>query len=191
MYLTLHDAKMRLESTLIRHKGMPIYIHAVEQPRASYFLEVEYLEDNKPGKINLKDKDLDFSPVPLGNMNHEGNCYYTSRTPQRMWHQGLHRDNFISRNMGHGIMGIQLNCKAIINTIAGIYPTVSEAWELLRSGQMATVGFSRHFSLMEAKVVVFNSKIKVGHLHEDLREFELKDRYQYLKEHLQADIRGH
>jgi len=188
MFLSLGDAKMRLENVVVRHKGEPIYIHNVEQPRVSYILHIEYLRTQIAGRVNLKDKGVDLSPVPLGNMNHEGNCFFASRAPLRMWKQGLHRDSFICKSMERGFVGIPINCKALVNTINNEYPSIEEGWKMIEQGQMASVAFSRNFSLMEKRTLVFNSKLIVGSLHKDLVSFHLENTYLYLKEHLQSSM---
>ncbi len=191
MFLNIHDAKMRLENTVVRHNKEPVHIKEVVQPRASYFLLLDYLRTGKHGKISLRDKALDLSPVPLGNMNHEGEVYYATRTPQRMWKQGLHRDNFLCRSRLHGYMGVSLTCKAIVNTINGTYPSIVKGHRMIEEGVMVGVAFSRHFSLLQDRVVVFNNKLSIGVLHKDLITFTLNNKYMYLKEHLQASIKGH
>ncbi len=188
MFLTLHDAKMRLEHTVIRHKADPVYVHSVDQPRVNYTLFIEYLRTNVKDKIPIKDPTLDFSPVPLGNINHEGNVYYASRTPQRMWKQGLHMDNFMCKSMEHGHNGIPINCKAIINTILNEYPTIHEGHKRIEDGELASCAFSRHFSLVPGRVIVFNCKMIVGIMRPDLVTFDLNEKHMYLKEHLQDSM---
>lgn len=188
MFLTLQDAKMRLDNVIVRHEGEPCYVRSVEQPRVSYMLNIEYLRTEVAGRVNLKDKTLDLSPVPLGNMNHEGTCYFASRAPQRMWKQGLHRDNFMCKSMENGFVGIPINCKALVNTILGEYPTIKDGVKMIEQGTMVAVGFSRNFSLIEKRTLVFNSKLIIGRLDEDLVSFHLGNTYLYLKEHLQSDI---
>jgi len=191
MFLSLHDAKMRLEHCLIRHKKEPAYVHQVTQPRVNYLLSLEYVKTQKVESIPLIDRGLDFSPVPLGNMNHEGQVYYTARAPQRMWKQGLHGDNFICRSMDHGYVGISLMSKALVATIKGDYPTIQYSFDMIEIGMMKGSAFSRNYSLIAKRVIVFNSKNKIGVMHDDLRSFTLNNEYMYLKEHLQHSMRGH
>lgn len=190
MYICLADAKMRLEGCLIRYKGEPIYVHVVEQPRVHYILVCEYIRDRVGIRLKIADRQLDFHPVPLGNMNHEGNVYYATRTPQRMWKQGLHRDSFICRHLRRGFVSIPLLSKALLNTIAGTYPSVRQCVKQVDDGVMISSAFSRNFSVMPDRNLVFNCKLLIGSLNEDLKTFRLADNYQYLKEHLQNSMIG-
>ena len=107
-----------------------------------------------------------------------------------MWKQGLHRDSFMCKSLDHGIIGIPLNCKAIVNTINNEYPTIKEGWKRVEEGMVVATAFSRHFSLIEKRVLVFNSKLIIGSMNEDLVTFELENTFLYLKEHLQASMIG-
>jgi len=190
MYLSLHDAKMRLDDTLIRYKGEPIYVITVDQPRVNYILTVSYLRTLIEAKVSLKDKDIDLSPVPLGNMNHEGNVYFTSRAPHRVWKQGLSRDTFMCKSMVHGYVGINVNCKALVNTINNEYPSLKESCRMIAEGVMVSCAFSRNFSLIDKRKIVFRSKLVIGVLSKDMIYFELEDKFLYLKEHLQHSMIG-
>jgi len=188
MFINLHDAKMRLEHTLIRYKKEPVYIIDITQPSVTYFLMVEGLRTDKISKVKLQDPEIDLSPVPLGNLNHEGDTYYTSRIPQRAWKQGLHRDSFIAYSIKHGYCGLPLPCKALLKTIANNYPSVKQSHRLIEEGTVVSSAFSRNFSIGDKRVIVYQSKILIGVFTNNLKDFELDEAHFYFKEHLQASI---
>ena len=118
-FVDLRDAKMRLDGTIIRYGDNPILVleAVIDERQAEFLLFTKFLSNGKQRNIPLKDKMLDFDPVPLGNMNYRGDCYFLSRQPQRAWKQGLHMNSLSARSMRMGYARLGTDTKAIAKTI--------------------------------------------------------------------------
>jgi hypothetical protein len=182
-FLTLEDARQRLTGTLVRVNKAPIYIIDVHNAdrRRSYELEVQYLSNGKVGTIPY-DKNVDLSPVPLGNTNYQGGSYFVSRVPARMWKQGLNENNMHCWDFEGRNVRIPITSKCLIDTIDGKYPLFKEAFEAVYKEKVRSMAFSRDFSI-RPNVLVYHSRVEVGNLNG--KDIQLFDKFFYLKELLQ------
>lgn len=97
MYHSVQDAHRYLSESIIQFKGEPVYIGEV---RDNWRATVYPLTGAPLFQQSLKDKNFDFSPVPLGyGLDPKDKPTYLARQPARMWKQGLTDKNLL--NIGH------------------------------------------------------------------------------------------
>ena len=149
MFTTLRDGKMRLDNTVVRYKQKLIYIVEVQGDGPRFYLRIKYLSNGRTETIDYDPQSLDYSPVPLGNMNYQGDVFFCTRMPGRMNKQGLHKDAFRSFHYKRRYVRINIVTKALIETVNNHYPDLKQASIYLEKGMMAACAFSRHFSLSD------------------------------------------
>lgn len=133
MYGNDYDyANSRLEGTIIRHKGKPVF----------------YLHSDNTGNVQLKTivtgrersgkfSDLDFSVPTLGFVVDHGCLMYISRKPlRRDWRQGLRENNVTIKR--YTPMNVRTPCCSLLyKCITQKFPKVSEAIETCKDDLVA------------------------------------------------------
>jgi hypothetical protein len=187
-FFDLAQAQQRLQNSLIRVKKSLAYVICVYLgEKTKYSLEVKYLASGKVVMIPLDDK-VDLTPLPLGNINYQGDCYYLSRAPARKWKQGLTVENLTCRNYLEGYNNFPVDKACIADCVNNSYPTAKIAVESVEKDYSKAVAFSRNFSIIKNRIIVYNCKIEVGSLAHNYRDFKLNDNAFFLKEMLQEAL---
>ena len=188
MFTTLRDGKMLLDNTIVRYQQKLIYIQEVVGDGPAFSLRIKYLSNGRIETIAYDPRSLDYSPVPLGNMNYQGDVYFCTRVPGRMNKQGLHKDAFRSFHYKRRYVRINLVTKSLIETVNNHYPDLKQVSVYLEKGMMAACAFSRHFSLSDDYRLWYNNRVHIGRVEPDLSDYHLSERYFYFKEHLKESL---
>jgi len=185
--ILLEDLAIFINNSIIRWEGKPIYVENVGNKKELYFRYVEG-EGFKTSCVDLGDKNLDFTPVPLGMCNFDGSAYFLSRKTNRQWCQGLNGDNLTSFEVSSRVYSNPLTLlkemQSVSKTIVGEYPSIEEATHWLDNGDKS-VAFSRLFAI-DKEFSLFYKKDKVGVLDKNLSPIFFKSKY-HLEEVFYAD----
>ncbi len=121
MYENGADAKQYLRNSIIRHKGEPVMMEDIEGVRGTPKLYLRSLKTRDVEIVRIDSPEIDFSPVPLGYGEVEGEgTFYAARRPHRRWKQGLSQENLGMLGNSVGIdLGRNRDLKALRNTILG------------------------------------------------------------------------
>lgn len=207
-YENLNDAKMRLQDTVVRYKGEPVYITQVGQGNADeihrvWFKPIPFV--NKPfnnieemqkqqeedRRKYISSKHFDIEPFRLGYVNRPGGngAFFCSRTPNRIQKQGLCADNFRGvDNFGMRIdFGTFTTTKEVLEMVNDRYPTVAQALKAL--AKCPSVAFSRNFAFSKDAVIpdliyIYHKGDKVGMYNTASGRASLGEKFQCLKEAL-------
>lgn len=97
-----------------------------------------------------------FRPFPLGMCNVGPHCVYVERQPTRRSEQGLTPNMLYSRpiNLNPGPYGTDVNTwsDSFYKCVKGLYPSFTEALELLKAPNQIAVGFHRLFAVCKGPV---------------------------------------
>lgn len=174
------DAQQQLDHTVIMSEKGGVYLRC----QHNWEYEVQYL---RSGDIEIKDIreiGLTFEPIELGYVNHYGGLSYIVRHPYRMWKQGITYDN-IKAVRGHIHEGL-LTHSSFNDTFLGTYPTPQEAYKrAMDTGE--AVAFHRDFALTFDEYPRMELEYKgkvIGSMNKD-RDFEVSDKFHYVKELLE------
>lgn len=146
-------AQSRLQGTIVRLGGEPIFVHNI---RPGMKAEVSKLEDIF--NVFIADAaELNLVPVPLGMCNFRGLAHYLSRIPlRRDWRQGLRRENFCSNMGDHAI----ITPEALAKVIKGEYPTFAEALKAASEG-VKSVAWCREWAITNDGKLIYK-RLPVG-----------------------------
>lgn len=198
-------ASSYLSNSIIRVADEPVVVVDAVGTRGKYNIIYHRLVDLGSGEgaksIAYNDPDVDMSPVPLGfswtdnpvisgyNMNY---TVHIHRNPVRAWKVGLYNRNAeVVKVLGQGserLKSYWIPSKMLRDTIVGIYPTIDEALSLVEMKQ-GVVPFSRRFAVYGNSLIYKTFMEPVGYVNERNSEPQLGERYQFLKEVLEEDLR--
>ena len=132
MYDNVQDAQRYLDHSIIRIRKTPILVRGCYEVDGEVLLSIRYLRSGKQRTIPIKDKSLNFKPVPLGyGVDSRGSTFFAYRQPRRKWKQGLHQESLsFQRNLiGKVRIDSRLDKVALANTIQGRFKSFEEALE--------------------------------------------------------------
>lgn len=140
MYDNLHDADMRLNGSIIRYCGKPIYVQQCEYHMRGNGIALKAdmcLPPYDGLYVSLDDPNLDFSSAPLGYIDYHTqygmSCVYAVRMPARKQVQGIvpnriqlymngtrqvARNNLSIDHIGRCIMGEVMGYKQYLLVVA-------------------------------------------------------------------------
>ena len=147
-YGSVDDAMMRLNQSVIRFEGEPVFVTNVIVPGRERMIGVgNRLSDGTCIQFDLDAEGTDYTPVPVGYVNLDSMSLYVSRFPIRKWKQGLHRDNSrLTPNDEFPVNDI-LRSKQLGLCIKGVFPTESEVLSTLHYNKVRSRAFCRDFSV--------------------------------------------
>ncbi len=206
-FFDLDQMRAYLRRCVIRIEHEPIFVWEVEEKRNKggritnriiYTKLGLYNEEGpviKNEDISIKDKRVNFSPVPLGFVNFpENECIIVNRMPTRNWKIGLCSNNItISPVAGKRERRDDINSLLVSvnlrNCILGIYPLFATALRLTNGGDVLdTIAFHRHFALQKRKeqvvLIYYKYKVAIGSFKDG--ELNLRNSFSFLKEHLEG-----
>lgn len=175
-------AGTRLSNSLVRTlEGLPYYVKIVFEDTGN--TRGFFTMTGKNSDVPLKD--LDLSPVKLGNVNKGDLSGFCCRKPARFYKQGLTGNVITCTKFMVGI-----HSKYLSNTIMGKYPTVKQIAELLLNGEIRSAAFSRDFSLSKGnKISLCYRDRKVGIAEWNYKasnfNYHLDEKYKFLQETLE------
>lgn len=161
------DLNQRLHNSFVMYGDEPAYV-VVETCEDSFSRMIiyrstdansmYYCEDDEITKSDVKplliidqydpdtlDEKFDISSLQIGYINTDFGTYYMKRNPHRAWKQGLSPDSAVTYNVGDLGYGCDVNAyrlmrsEGFVNSIKNIYPTVSEAIELLKKQKAISI----------------------------------------------------
>lgn len=149
-YTSPADVRMRLDGTVIRYGGIPVFAEA----RPDMNVRVREVLSEKVYTVDSSDENLDISSPPLGYCNLEAtdNLWYITRVPFRQQKQGLHLHSMSYKRPGdietRRISGWP-DTEGLHNMIVGKYPTLSQSIDYVRRNGNSGSGraFDRRFAL--------------------------------------------
>lgn len=174
------DGRMRLAQSIVMWGDRPVYIEQASKALAL----IRPLDDNELVEVALKD--LDLTPVQVGNMVIGNKYLYIQRAPVRKWKQGLNGGNIKKGDMPWDMADrFQLQCTGMLNAIIGKYPSVQDAIRWVLEGRKKAVPISRHwgFGDVDGMARVLYKDKMVGFLEDD-GEIIISKKYFFLKEDL-------
>lgn len=133
-------ANAKLAGSLVRFGLTPVIVNEVDVDDGE--VSFSYIGGNH-NHCHLDQ--LDLEPVPLGYVNHPQGCSYACRIPARHWRQGL-RDGLINVK-GRTAIRVSITSRALVNTILGVYPSLSSCFDALANGEATERAFSRDFAI--------------------------------------------
>lgn len=100
MFLSVEDARQRIEHSIVLFGGCPVYIESIRGDNVNT-AKVSFYEQGLANKTALlPNKKWQFKAPPLGYVNHNNSAVYLLRQPVRRWKQGLDANNLfhVDRN---------------------------------------------------------------------------------------------
>lgn len=180
-YEHLDDATMRLRSTVVRYKGEPVYITALQEGTEDEIFRVFFkplpMKDSlaAPPKFRLNNdgfpvlgkkereeeerkyissKFFDISPFKMGYINRAKGAAYCSRLPNRVQKQGLSSENFTAKSPNNDFnFNSFLICPGLSDMVHGKYPTLREAQQMLLEKKSPLIAFSREFAISRDEIL--------------------------------------
>lgn len=186
IYDNVQYAADRLSDTVIRYKGKTVYL----SHKGMWNYVALDLATRGSCDIDIRDKDVDISPLPLGYVNYQVNAYYVQRKPERRWKQGLSPTSVVFHRKG--ILGGAdlVISKEFSDCVNNIYPSVGDTVNKLVVGEAASIAFSRDFCLVcneRGRDLILEYKgVTVGTCNGEA--FRLNIKYSYLKEALEEAL---
>lgn len=183
-YESAADVKSRLHGSVVMFEGRPVVVNNVLRKEA---VTVQDLITGEEKPVTIKA--LDLKPVSLGYVLLKDCVVYATRKPVRKWKQGLSADNLTVRDVLYPAkQRINPTSKALAHTIMGIFPSVGEAFQSVRTGKYKVCPFSREWAVASFKddlCIVYRGEI-VGYVGDDFIKL-LPERF-YLKESLECNL---
>jgi hypothetical protein len=185
MFVEPRDVSLRLRHSVVMHEGVPMYIRDCDESNS--------IASPVCGgdAVRISNKDIDLTPLTIGNVQ-VGNYYVsTSRAPSRQVKQGLSTNNLKVREMPWEHDGrVEVNSHMVGNAIINRYPSYLECVRSVTNGAYISRAFSKEWGigLDEDIVKIFYKNTPVGvPFEEDLTIFR---KYHYLKEKLLGVLNG-
>lgn len=180
-FLTDNDAVMRLNNSVVKHNGIPVYITSAAK-RNCMCIDLTTGED-----IVVPTKDLDLMPVSIGNIQVGNSFIYCQRMPTRRFKQGLSSENLQSKDTPWVVQNVRniLKSKNIADTILNNFDSVSYAIDkVIKDRTHVSVAFSLRWGIGMVKGVprLFYKGDEVGVF--DNGDIHLFRKYVFLKEDL-------
>lgn len=182
-YESIADVKLRLSNSLVRVKDRPVIVMDAHPGGVVSVRDVEDIV------LNVKVKDLELTPVPLGFVNQDGQLLYVMRKPTRRYKQGLTRENIHAIDVFTGKeVGLNLHSVALSDTIRGVYPSVGDCFTAVREGAQKALAFSREWAvaLMKDELSILHKGVVVGYVGD--KSVMLNPEKYFLKESLTESL---
>jgi len=176
MYDNQHDASQYLKRSVIRYKKEAVLVEGVEGRGGLPLLFIRNLKTNEQHLIKVDSPNLDYSPVPLGYGEINGQAFYICRQPARRWKQGLAQESI--RCLGGGMVELQYDRlahrKVLATIITGKYKSFKKAKEeggaFHRNFAIDIIGRKRHLEYKGRRI----GTLVAGRI-------ALEERYDYLE----------
>jgi len=188
---TLHDAKQRLEGTVVMYDNEPVYITRVieaepDEVKPDIFrviatpLPLNMREDPRDLKFRkyISSGKFDLATIPMGFLNYEGKALYCTRIPRRQYKQGISETTLSVESLGekreYALNTPKLSRlvreKSFVEMIKGKYPSFAEC--ILQAQNGGSYAFSRHFAVsvdedLDGLVYLYHKTEKVGFIYEE------------------------
>ena len=179
MFDNIGDAQMRVGSSVVRYKGIPVYIDKVfeNDEHTMYASFLNLITKEKRKKVFLKSKYFDFTAFPIGYVNSdEIGAIYIERRAVRKFKAGLSMQNikFLQEENPQDLLYSKGLGKTILNEFPNVLDTYNKVME--KEGKHK-VAFSREYAFYfsELEIIYLEYKGKpVGYVK------DVKDEIPYI-----------
>lgn len=185
--ISIADAKMMYQESLVLRKGIPIFIRYVQEDG---FVHAWNLVSQKFLRFRFKQADLSPPSFRLGYVNLGTNCFFLSRVPSRVYKVGMSSNNLVMRPTEHPLTAVEskeardivarLSSVSLYKTIKGVFPSLVEAYRDSQENR-GCVAFDRQFAVDHRGTVYFKGN-SVGQY--DGKVIEFKESFSYLVNNL-------
>lgn len=149
-YLTEEDIQLRINDTLCRLDGEPVYVSS--SGKYPHVMCVPILGESAPEILDANSSRLDVSSPEFGMVQQGTDVYFGVRLPLRQQKQGLSNGNHQytligvpSRNVRPNHKGFFSDKRPLAKSIKNLYPSIEEAREIYQAG--GSVPLSRRIAL--------------------------------------------
>lgn len=166
MFDNIADAKMRVYGSVVRYKGMPVYISNVfeNDEHTLYASFYNLITEEERKKVFLKSRYFDFTAFPLGYVNSdEIGAIYLERKAVRKFKAGLNTQNIkVRENESPQDL---LFSKDLGKTILNEYPNVIKAFsKVVKKEGAHKVAFSREYAFYFSDLNIIYLEYKGVHV---------------------------
>lgn len=192
MFDNIGDAQMRVGSSVVRYKGMPVYIAKVYEndEHTMYVSFINLITKEKRKKVFLKSRYFDFTAFPVGYVNSdEIGAIYIERQAVRKFKAGLSMQNiqFFQDENPEDL----LYSEGLGRTILNQYPDVCLAFKKVQAKKdKHKVAFSREYAFYLSELDITYIEYKgesvgfVKDIKNDTPLISLGLKFKYMKEEL-------
>lgn len=205
-FYNLEQMRSYLKRSIIRLEKTPIIINEVYEDRnraGKLVKKLQYseLDGYRNKHINIKNRRINLSPVPLGFVVFDSGrdcmeCAVVSRIPIRTWKIGLSINNIHITK----IAGVRTQRADVVNlfastelkqTIIGEFISYQEALRVIKFASIySTIPFHRHFAIQKRKdrnvLLYYKFPVVVGDANYYLPR--LHTQFKFLQEHLNEAV---
>lgn len=186
-----NDYHMIFDNTLLILDKRPMYVYDTYRNIATVSITGTKMKMDIP-----LSEDTIIEMPRLGYINYEGVCIYWCRVPNRKFTFGVNSENTRIYRSDKPLVRkeeliqreffLDLCSTYVYNTVMNIYPSLSNAVDMLQEQNVFEVAFDRQFSLTKELGVYYKST-KVGDLHQNMN-IVLYDQYKCLEKALPKGI---
>lgn len=159
-----HDASLRLNRTIVRFKGEPVYVKDVMENADLIVWDMR--EGSSNFQVSSNDRRLDVTSIPLGYFDNGERSIYLFRAPSRSQTQGVRLENTGTFTpffgFGGGVSATGSNLVGLGKALRGVFTPISEAIEASRR----TIAIGRVWCLARPKdsslILLFHRTTAVG-----------------------------
>ena len=173
VYESLADLRMRLNGTVVLHKGDPVFVSVEDSTN----WETVYLASLTSGKnYRVSYKELDTSSPQLGYMNWKDNAYYVERISGRWQFQGLRQEGLTIRDLGRNAIGNYLTSKSFASCILADHPTLKSALDDVLNFRAIKRAFHRDLAVgrgAQGRINLYYKDTVIGNRVHDADKFSL------------------
>lgn len=162
--ISIADAKMMYQESLVLRKGIPIFIRYVQEDG---YVHAWNLVSQKFLRFKFKQADLSPPSFRLGYVNLGTNCFFLSRVPSRVYKVGMSSTNLVMKKTDHPLnvtetkeardILARLSSVSLYKTIKGVFPSLTEAHRSAVDNR-GCVAFDRQFAVDSRGVIYFKGK---------------------------------
>lgn len=176
------DVNSRLSGTIVRYRREPVYVEVANHDTLHLYDITK--EMRKPKYIiSPKDVEFDVSTPPLGYVNYPYGVVYLSRSPRRVYKQGLASNNTCFYSLPSQTGDIRradgrLTSQEVYDCIVGNYPDVNSVLKQLRSGKVVSKAISRDVAFQIdsiGMVSVYYDQVLCGHILPNKKKVTIPD----------------
>lgn len=135
-YTNVTDARQHLHQTYILFDGKPAFVADITEAPSGLMAVLDINGQSEPTHTSLWDTRIQTRGFKLGYVNLSSGVTYLQRIPRRQYQQGLSNQNVLSSN-GDNFLRYIARSKAFYQAMTGVYPTIAECIELLKSRDSA------------------------------------------------------
>lgn len=203
-YETAEEIRFRLEGTLVKYDGDPVYITRVNMPEADdgkeiarvFFRKLPYKNKDQEVRKYLSSRKFDLTPFKMGYFNHNKQAFFVSRNPVRQNKQGLSADTTILRDVrgkpcGDMSFALMTTSDGFVDMLNNKYPDFKDAVTMLDQKDNSSVALTQTFAFnidhdLEA-LVLMHKGTRCGLAMREDRALKIPKKFHFLREELEEN----